>query len=196
MSSWRSLEGIAAPLMEADVDTDVIFPARFLLLLDKAGLGRHAFHERRYRSDGTPRPDFVLNRPPWDHACILVAGANFGSGSSREQAVWALADFGIRCIVAPGFGEIFEANCLRNAVLPLRLDGAAHARVLAAAEQGRMVTVDLAACTLTCDAAPPIPFPLAPHRRRALIEGLDEIGLMLADDLADIERFESMREVA
>ncbi len=192
MSGWQRLEGIAAPLAEADVDTDVIFPARFLLLLDKAGLGRHAFHERRYLPDGTPRPEFVLNRPPWDAARILVTGANFGSGSSREHAVWALADFGIRCIAAPSFGEIFYANCLRNGILALRLEGDEHARVLAAAEQGRAVAIDLAAQTLQCDEAP-IPFKLDPHRRRALMEGLDEIGLLLADDLADILRFEKTR---
>ena len=190
MTGWQCLEGIAAPLAEADVDTDVIFPARFLLLLDKAGLGRHAFHERRYLPDGTPRPEFVLNRSPWDAARILVTGANFGSGSSREHAVWALADFGIRCIVAPSFGEIFYANCSRNGILAVRLAGGEHARVLAAAEQGRAVTIDLAAQTLHCDGVP-IPFKLDLHRRRALMEGLDEIGLLLADDLTDIQRFET-----
>src|SRR3954465_7208679 len=106
MQPFTSLESVAAPLPEADVDTDVIFPARFLLLLDKAGLGRHLFHERRSQNGAST--DFVLNRPPFDRAQILVAGANFGSGSSREQAVWALADFGIRCVIAPSFGEILR----------------------------------------------------------------------------------------
>ncbi len=193
MTGWTRLEAVAAPLPEADIDTDVIFPARFLLLMDKAGLGRHAFHERRYHADGTPRPEFVLNRPPWTGARILVAGDNFGCGSSREHAVWALADLGIVCIVAPGFGEIFYANCLRNLVLPLRLAGAGHARVLAAAMAGRVVSVDLAATTLACDAAGPIGFALDAHRRRALMQGLDEIGLSLADDAADIARFEAAR---
>ena len=116
MIAFQSLTSVAAPFPESDIDTDVIFPARFLLLLDKTGLGRLLFHERRF-GNGQPRPDFVLDRPPYDEARILVAGRNFGSGSSREQAVWALSDFGIRCVVALSFGEIFSANCFKNGVL-------------------------------------------------------------------------------
>ena len=124
---------VAAALAESSIDTDIIFPARFLLLLDREGLGRHLFHERRHMRAPGSEP-FVLDRPPYDRARILVAGPAFGTGSSREQAVWALADFGIRCVIAPSFGDIFFGNCFRNGVLPVVLPPADHARVLAEAE--------------------------------------------------------------
>lgn len=193
MMAFQTLTGVAAPLPDSDIDTDVIFPARFLLLLDKAGLGRHLFHERRFDRDGQPCPGFVLNRPPWNRAGILVAGQNFGSGSSREQAVWALADFGIRCVVALSFGEIFFANCFKNGVLaiPLQLDG--HARVMRAADAGETVSVDLVEQVIrVADGDAPIGFAVDPHRRDALLQGLDEIGAILADDADAIDRFEAM----
>ena len=114
MIAFETLTGVAAPLPESDIDTDVIFPARFLLLLDKAGLGKLLFHERRFGGGG-PRPEFVLNRSPYDAARILVAGRNFGSGSSREQAVWALADFGIRCVVARASARSSSRTASRTA---------------------------------------------------------------------------------
>jgi 3-isopropylmalate/(R)-2-methylmalate dehydratase small subunit len=196
MIVFNRLTALAAPLPEADVDTDVILPARFLLLLDKAGIGGHLFHERRFDKDGRMRPEFILNRPPWDGAQVLVAGANFGSGSSREQAVWALADFGIRCIVAPSFGEIFFANCFKNGVLPIRLDSPAHGAVMAAAVAAQTITVDLEAQALGVPGKEPIGFSIDPRRRRALLLGLDEIGAILADDLPDIERFEARRRAS
>ena len=138
MNSFVSLTSIAAPLPDTDIDTDVIFPARFLLLLDRRGLGRHLFHERRAQAAaGAP---FVLSRAPFDKAQILVAGRNFGCGSSREQAVWALADFGIRCVIAPSFGEIFYGNCFRNGVLAVTLGEPEHRDVMTAAASG--VAVD------------------------------------------------------
>ena len=191
MIAFETLTGVAAPLPESDIDTDVIFPARFLLLLDKAGLGKHLFHERRFGGGG-PRPEFVLNRSPYDAARILVAGRNFGSGSSREQAVWALADFGIRCVVAPSFGEIFFANCFKNGVLPIVLPPEQHATVLRAAEAGQAVTVDLDAQTIRVGREnEAIAFDVDPHRKRSLLLGLDEIGEILADDADDIARFEA-----
>jgi 3-isopropylmalate/(R)-2-methylmalate dehydratase small subunit len=184
MTPFRRLTSVAAPFPEAQIDTDVIFPARFLLLPDKAGLGRHLFHERRAKGG------FVLDRAPWNRAEILVTGPDFGTGSSREQAVWALADFGIRCVIGPSFGEIFFSNCLRNGVLPVVMGGDAHAAVMAAATAGDPVTVDLAAQEVQIgDAA--LPFDVEPHRKRALMEGLDEIGVILTDDLAAIEAFEA-----
>lgn len=183
MTPFVTLTSVAAPFPEAQIDTDVIFPARFLLLPDKAGLGRHLFHERRAKGG------FVLDRAPWTSAQILVTGPDFGTGSSREQAVWALADFGIRCVIGPSFGEIFFSNCFRNGVLPIVLSGRAHATVLAAAEQGQPITVDLPSQQVRAgDAA--FPFDIEPHRKRALLDGLDEIGLILHDDLAAIEAFE------
>jgi 3-isopropylmalate/(R)-2-methylmalate dehydratase small subunit len=184
MKPFRTLTSVAAPFPEAQIDTDVIFPARFLLLPDKAGLGRHLFHERR------AKVGFVLDRAPWDKAEILVTGADFGTGSSREQAVWALADFGIRCVIAPSFGEIFFSNCFRNGVLPIVMTGDAHAAVMEAAAAGEAVTVDLPAQEVRIGEAV-LPFDVEPHRKRALMEGLDEIGVILADDLAAIEDFEA-----
>jgi 3-isopropylmalate/(R)-2-methylmalate dehydratase small subunit len=189
MEKFATLTSVAAPLPEADVDTDIIFPARFLLLLDKLGLGKHLFHERRHRPDGTST-DFVLNVAPFDAAQILVADANFGSGPSREQAVWALADFGIRCVIAPSFGEIFYSNCFKNGVLPIVIIGEAHANALAAAASGAPFTVDLEKQTVTLPNGPSLPFEIDPYRKKALMLGLDEIGGILADDADDIAAFE------
>jgi len=188
MQSFTTLESIAAPLPEADLDTDVIFPARFLLLLDKTGIGKHLFHERRHK-DGR-LTDFVLNRPPYDHAKILVADANFGSGSSREHAVWALADFGIRCVIAPSFGEIFYANCFKNGVLAIVFTGDNHARMMAAAVSRAPIRVDLEQQRVTLPDGSAIAFETDPYRRRSLLLGLDEIGTILAEDAADIAAFE------
>lgn len=180
-----TITGIPAPLVEDNIDTDVIFPARFLLLLDREGLGRYAFHERRKAGD------FVLDRPPWAGTTILVAGRNFGTGSSREQAVWALEDLGIRCIMAPSFGEIFFANCFRNGLLPIVLPPEALARVEAAGEAGEDVTVDLAAETVRLRLGPPIPFEISPHRKAALLAGLDEVGAILSEDMDAIANHEA-----
>jgi len=187
MTPFTSLTSVAAPLPEGDVDTDIIFPARFLLLLNKDGLGRQLFHERR-RANGQPK--FVLDRPPFDQAKILVAGENFGCGSSREQAVWALADFGIRAILAPSFGEIFLNNCLKNGVLPIVLDRSAHARALAAASAEHNITVNLEAQTVSF-AGETIGFAIDAFARRMILLGLDEIGMILTDDQSDIIAFEA-----
>jgi len=190
MDKFTALTSVAAPLPETHLDTDVIFPARFLLLPDKKGLGEQLFNERRINRDGCG-PRFVLDTPPFDTARILVAGRAFGTGSSREQAVWALADFGIRCVIAPSFGEIFYSNCFKNGVLPIVLDEAVHAEVLAEAQAARPVTIDLEAQEIRFSDGRALPFDIDPHRKRTLIEGLDEIGLILADDLADIAAFEA-----
>ena len=189
MSGWTRLAGVAAPLPADAIDTDVIFPARYLLLLDKQGLGSCLFHGHRFAPDGTPRPDFVLNRPPYDAARFLVAGANFGCGSSREHAVWALADFGIACVIAPSFGEIFAANCARNGVLALTLPAAAHAQAMTAARAGVLIALDLGTQRLALGETV-LPVAIDARTRRALMQGLDEIGVIAADAQADIERFE------
>lgn len=190
MEKFTVLTSVAAPLPEADIDTDIIFPARFLLLLDKAGLGKHLFHERRHAPGGAAT-DFVLNTPPFDAASILVADANFGSGSSREQAVWALADFGIRCVIAPSFGEIFYSNCFKNGVLPIVLSGETHDNTMAAARSGQPLTIDLEQQTVMLPNGPAIRFEIDPYRRRALLLGLDEIGGILADDADAIDAYEA-----
>jgi 3-isopropylmalate/(R)-2-methylmalate dehydratase small subunit len=195
MQEFTTLTSIAAPLPETHLDTDVIFPARFLLLPDKKGLGEQLFNERRTNRTGEG-PRFVLDTPPFDKARILVAGTAFGTGSSREQAVWALADFGIRCVIAPSFGEIFFANCVKNGVLAIVLDHAMHADVMTEAQSGREITVDLEAQQIRFEDGTAIGFEVDPHRKRTLTLGLDEIGLILADDAEDIAAFEHRQRAA
>jgi 3-isopropylmalate/(R)-2-methylmalate dehydratase small subunit len=195
MEKFTTLTSVAAPLPETHLDTDVIFPARFLLLPDKKGLGEQLFNERRTNRTGDG-PRFVLDTPPWDRAKILVAGKAFGTGSSREQAVWSLADFGIRCVIAPSFGEIFFSNCFKNGLLPIQLGEVDHARVLAEADAARALTIDLEAQQIRFEDGSAIGFDVDPHRKRTLLMGLDEIGLILADDADDIARFEASHRAA
>jgi 3-isopropylmalate/(R)-2-methylmalate dehydratase small subunit len=175
MQPFTRLSGRAASLREDNVDTDVIYPARFLTITAREGLGAHAFADRGFRPDGAP---------------VLVAGANFGCGSSREQAVWALRGCGVRCIIAPGFGEIFAGNCIRNGVLPVTLDTQAVARLHRAAEAGAPFTVDLHACTIEAGDAQAIGFAILEPQRQALLNGWDETSAILARDGALIDAFE------
>lgn len=193
MEKFSIIESAAAALPESDVDTDVIFPARFLLLLDKAGLGKLLFHERRYR--GGKVTDFVLNSEPFNTAKIMVAGSNFGSGSSREQAVWALSDFGIRCVIASSFGEIFYSNCFKNGVLPIVMTGDDHAQAMRAAASGGPLRIDLDAQEVMLPNGPTLHFDIDPYRKRAMLMGLDEIGTILADDLPDIDAYEQRQRL-
>jgi 3-isopropylmalate/(R)-2-methylmalate dehydratase small subunit len=192
MEKFSTLTSIAAPFLESHIDTDIIFPARFLLLPDKKGLGKHLLHERRH-AGGEP---FILDTPPFDKAQILVTGRNFGTGSSREQAVWALADFGIRCVIGLSFGEIFFANCFKNGVLPIELGPTDHAAVAAEAATGRPLTIDLEAQEIRLPDDSAIAFEIDPYRKRSLLLGLDEIGEILSDDLADIASFEDRQRAA
>ncbi|XDB00461.1 3-isopropylmalate dehydratase small subunit (plasmid) [Sulfitobacter sp. LCG007] len=189
MDKFTALTSIAAPLLENAIDTDIIFPARFLLLLDRDGLGKYAFNEWR-------GPGFVLDTPPYDTAQILVTGENFGTGSSREQAVWTLADKGIRCVIARSFGEIFYSNCFKNGVLPVRLTGADMDAVEAAAKAEVPVTVNLESKTVSLSDGTSIPFDVADHHRRNLLAGLDEVGMILTDHSDAIESFEARRSEA
>ena len=190
------LAAVAAPLDLPNVDTDRIIPARFLRRLRSVGYGQFCFHDLRVRPDGTEDPGFVLNQPAYRDARILVAAENFGCGSSREGAVWALAGRGIRAVVAPSFGDIFHENCLRNGLLPVRLPASTVARLREAlhAAPGGTVTVDLPAQTVTGPDAAPHRFEIDPFRKQALLEGLDDIGLTLRHD-AEIAAFET-RHVA
>lgn len=178
MTKFEVLTGIAAPLPESHVDTDIIFPARFLLLPNKKGLAAQAFYERRHGKPGAA--PFVLDTEPYTKATILVAGGNFGTGSSREQAVWCLADFGIRCVIAPSFGEIFFANCFKNGVLPVVLPAETVEALFQAvqADANLSVTVDLAAQQVRWSKAE-AGFAIDPFRKDCLLRGLDEIGLTL-----------------
>lgn len=196
MKAFTTLRSVAAPLPEADVDTDIIYPARFLVLTTKTGLGHCAFHERRFDEAGRERPGFVLNRAPWRGAQILVAGPNFGCGSSREQAPWALLDIGLRCIVAPGFGEIFEANCINNGLLPVTLAAADHARALAAAAAGQSLQVDLQRCEVRLADGSVLAFRLGERQRQALLNGWDEIDRIRNEEGARIAAFEQRQRLA
>lgn len=192
MKPFGVLTSVAAWLDEDAIDTDIIFPARFLLLPDKEGLGKHAFHERR--NDPARSAPFVLDRPPFDRAEILVAAKDFGTGSSREQAVWALADFGLRCIIAESFGEIFYANCFKNGVLPIRSPAAELAVIRAAARNAEALTVDLPRQEIRLSDGTTLSFEVDPYRKGALLKGLDEIGAILHDDAADIASFEAKQK--
>ena len=174
LTPFVTLSGPAAAMPDENIDTDIIFPARFLLLTAREGLGLYAFHDRRFAADGSEITGFVLNCEPFREAQIIVAGANFGSGSSREQAVWALLGRGIRCVIAPSFGEIFAGNCLRNGILPIVLPQALVTQLLAQAEAGAQFTVDLAAQTLMVTGGSAMDFAIKPERRLALLNGWDE----------------------
>lgn len=175
MTPFTTLTGVAAPLPPANVDTDQIIPARFLKTIRRTGLGRHLFADLRRR------PGFVLDQPAHADASILVAGANFGCGSSREHASWALLDHGIRCVIAPSFGDIFANNALKNGLLPVVLPADACALLMAEAELGAnaRLTVDLEREVVIRPGGETIPFAVDPLRRAMLIEGLDDIDLTL-----------------
>ena len=188
MEPFTILTGIAAPLLRANVDTDLIIPKQFLTTLVRSGLGRNLFHEARYDAEGCEQPDFVLNRAPYRQASILLAGPNFGCGSSREHAPWALKDFGIRAILAPSFADIFYTNCFANGLLPLQLS--AEAIEALAAVTGPL-TVDLPAQQVR-GGGHTFAFAIEPARKAVLLEGLDEIKRTEAN-LADIAAFEARR---
>ena len=192
MEKFTSLTGTAVPLMQPNIDTDAITPGRFLTMTmaaGKASFGAALFADWRFDADGVPKPDFVLNDPAYDGAVILVAGDNFGCGSSREHAVWALGAYGIRCVIAPSFGEIFYNNCFVNGLLPVVLDAErvqGIASQLSSGAGGRAMTVDLMALTVTPPDGFEVPFAVDAGRREALLEGLDAIGmtLKLSDEIA------------
>ena len=178
MQAFTTLTGRAAPLPLANIDTDVIIRIERLTGGDPATLGRFAFEALRYGPEGAENPDFVLNRPLYRGAPILVAGANFGCGSSREGAVTALMGLGVRCVIADSFGDIFYSNCCQNGLLPVRLPAAEVAALVRLASAGE-VTVDLAARTVTAPDGSAFAFEIDPLRREALMEGLDDLGVTL-----------------
>ncbi|MDE1149829.1 MAG: 3-isopropylmalate dehydratase small subunit [Azospirillaceae bacterium] len=190
MQPFTRLAGSAAALMEENIDTDIIYPARFLLITSRDGLGKYAFHDRRFDADGNEVPDFVLNRGPWRQAPILVTAANFGSGSSREHAVWTLMGQGIRCVIAPSFGEIFMGNCFRNGLLPIVLPAEQVEALGEAAMAESVFEVDLEAQSLTIDGNAPIHFAITPERKLALLNGWDETGVLLNTYGQDITAYE------
>ena len=182
MEPFVKLTGVVAPLDRDNVDTDQVIPAVHLKRIERTGYGQFLFAPMRYNEDGSPNPDFVLNMPSYQNATVLVAGRNFGSGSSREHAPWALHDYGIRCIIAPSFADIFYNNCFQNGLLPVRLPEELVRRVMdnALANPGYRLNVDLEAQRLWDDDEQFVTsFEIDPFRRHALLNGLDDIGLTL-----------------
>jgi 3-isopropylmalate/(R)-2-methylmalate dehydratase small subunit len=197
MQSFTTLTGIAAPLPKANVDTDQIIPARFLKAITRSGFGKNLFANFRYREDGSENPDFVLNQEPYRKAEILIAFENFGCGSSREHAPWALLDFGIRCVIAPDFADIFHNNCFKNGVLPVRLPREICEKLMEDARLGAnaRVTVDLERQVVVRPNGEEIPFSVDPLRRHLLLNGLDDIGQTLQHASA-IDTFEAKQRAA
>jgi len=196
MEKFTTLTGIAAHLPMINVDTDMIIPKQYLKTIKRTGLGEGLFAELRYDEAGKPLPGFVLHKPPYTEAKILITGENFGCGSSREHAPWALLDFGFRCIVAPSFADIFYNNCFKNGILPIVLPQAEIDKLIDDAARGAnaVITVDLEAQEIRGPDGGVIKFDVDSHRKRCLIEGLDDIGLTMekADAITAFEQASGM----
>jgi len=191
MDKFTTLTGVAAPLPMINVDTDAIIPKQFLKTIKRTGLGKYLLYELRYDEAGKEKPEFVLNKPAYRKAQILVAGENFGCGSSREHAPWALLDFGIRCVIAPSFADIFYNNCFQNGILPIKLLQSEVDKLLDDASRGSnaTLTVDLDKQEIRGPDGGVITFDIDPFRKHCLLEGLDNIGLTLEKEAA-IRSFE------
>ncbi len=197
MQPFTKLSGVAAPLPMVNVDTDMLIPKQFLKTTKRTGLGSALFFEQRYNDDGSEKPDFVLNKPAYRKAQILVAGANFGCGSSREHAPWALLDFGIRCVIASSFADIFYNNCFKNGILPIVVPQADVDRLMDDAERGSnaVVSIDLEAQEIRGPDGGCIKFDIDPFRKQCLLNGWDDIGLTLRNE-KDITTFEAQRRLS
>ena len=191
MQKFDVLTGVAAPLPILNIDTDMIIPKQYLKTIKRTGLGKGLFSEMRYREDGTENPDFVLNKDAWRKAEILVAGDNFGCGSSREHAPWALLDFGIRCVISTSFADIFYNNCFKNGILPIVVSQEDLDKLMDDASRGSnaILTVDLEAQEITGPDGGRIGFEIDAFRRHCLLNGLDDIGLTL-EKASSIDSFE------
>ena len=192
MEKFTQLTAIAAPMPLINIDTDMIIPKQFLKTIKRSGLGVHAFYEMRYDEAGQENADFVLNQPQYRAAEILVAGDNFGCGSSREHAPWAILDFGIRCVISTSFADIFYNNCFKNGILPIVVSEEELALLMGDAEKGSnaRMSVDLEAQTVTTSDGVEVAFDIDPFRKHCLLNGLDDIGLTLEKSGA-IDAFES-----
>src|SRR5215813_6789349 len=195
MEAFKTLDGIAAPLNMINVDTDMIIPKQFLKTIHRTGLGKALFDEMRYNPDGSENTDFVLNKPAYTKAQILVTGENFGCGSSREHAPWALLDFGIKCVIAPSFADIFFNNCFKNGILPIALPQADVDKLMDDAERGAnaVISVDLEKQEVRGPDGGCIKFEIDPFRKQCLLNGWDDIGLTLRHE-KDISAFEAKRK--
>jgi 3-isopropylmalate/(R)-2-methylmalate dehydratase small subunit len=195
MEPFTRHTGIAAPLDRANVDTDQIIPAKFLKRIERTGFGEFLFFAWARQPDGSPNPDFVLNQPPYDRASFLIAGRNFGSGSSREHAPWALQQWGLKAIIAPSFADIFKGNCYQNGLLPVELPEPVVQELMERAKQqpGYELTVDLDRNEVSDADGVIAKFEIDPFRRNCLLRGLDDIGMTLQHN-DDISAFEQRRE--
>jgi 3-isopropylmalate/(R)-2-methylmalate dehydratase small subunit len=194
MDKFTKLTGVAAPMPRVNVDTDAIIPKQYLKTIKRTGLKAGLFYEWRTNQDGSEKPDFVLNKPAYKNAKVLVAGANFGCGSSREHAPWALLDFGIRCIIAPDFADIFFNNSFKNGILPIRLPRAVCDQLIDDARLGgnARLTIDLPRQVVVRPNGEEIPFEIDPFRKHLLVNGLDDIGQTL-QHAPKIDSYETAR---
>lgn len=194
MDPFTTITSVAAPLPLINVDTDMIIPKQFLKTIKRTGLGKHLFDEMRYTQDGNEIEGFILNQAPYRQAKILISYDNFGCGSSREHAPWSLLDFGIRCVIAPSFADIFYNNCFKNAILPIILPKSDVDKLMDDAKRGSnaTITVDLEHQTIQGPDGGTIRFDIEPFRKRCLLEGLDDIALTLVD-LPKIKNFEATK---
>ncbi len=191
MEKFEKITGVAAPMPLINIDTDMIIPKLFLKTIKRSGLGVHLFDEMRYNDDGSEKPDFVLNQPAYRNSEIIVAGDNFGCGSSREHAPWAIKDFGIKCVISTSFADIFFNNCFKNGILPIVLPQEQVDLLMKDAEKGAnaRMTVDLEAQEITTSDGDVVKFDVDAFKKQCLLEGLDDIGLTLkkADSIASYE---------
>ena len=197
MDKFTTMTGVAAPLAIDNIDTDMIIPKQYLKTIKRTGLGAGLFAEMRYNDDGSPNPDFVLNKPAWSKATILVAGDNFGCGSSREHAPWALLDFGIRCVISTDFADIFYNNCFKNGILPIKVSPENLEKLMDDARRGANATIsiDLPAQEIRGPDGGVVHFEVDAFRKHCLIEGLDDIGLTMVEAPA-IAAFEEKAKAA
>jgi 3-isopropylmalate/(R)-2-methylmalate dehydratase small subunit len=181
MSKFTTLSSKVIPLAAENVDTDQIIPARYLKVTDKLGLGDNLFADWRYNTDGSPKPDFILNNPEMKGRAVLLAGDNFGCGSSREHAPWALTGYGVRAVISTSFADIFRNNALKNGLLPIIVDKATHEQLFSLLEEdpNTSLSVDLASQTLTLPDGRGVPFPIDDFSKTCLLNGIDEIGYVL-----------------
>ena len=194
MQKFDKLTGVAAPLNFLNIDTDMIIPKQFLKTIKRSGLGANLFHEMRFEDDGSDKADFVLNKAPYNSSQILIAGDNFGCGSSREHAPWALLDFGIRCVISTSFADIFFNNCFKNGILPIKVTAEERDALMADASdtENPELTINLVDQTIARPNGVIISFDVDPFRKQCLLDGLDDIGLTLEKKLA-IADYEASR---
>ena len=195
MDKFSTLTGVAAPMPLVNIDTDMIIPKQFLKTIQRSGLGKNLFDEMRYNADGSEIEDFVLNKPAYRNSQVIIAGDNFGCGSSREHAPWALLDFGIRCVISTSFADIFYNNCFKNGILPIIFPQEVVDILMEDARKGAnaRITVDLENQTVTISDGQSFGFTVDSFRKHCLINGLDDIGLTL-EKVRDIDYFESENE--